>query len=109
MTVIAEAPGADTPLRRLSPKIVVITVAPSRCMSGQFRRASHHTPRRRKLSLDDDTAIRALAATRSLRSLAAEFGVSHETIRTVVRRRETDLAAASRPTLLATNPHDLAL
>jgi hypothetical protein len=29
--------------------------------------------------------IRALAATKSLRSLADEFGVSHETIRIVLR------------------------
>jgi DeoR/GlpR family transcriptional regulator of sugar metabolism len=31
--------------------------------------------------------IRALAGTRSLRALAADFGVSHETIRAVLRQK----------------------
>jgi hypothetical protein len=43
------------------------------------------------LTAEQESTIRALAATRSLRSLAAEFGVSHETIRAVLR--ETTLAA----------------
>ena len=33
-------------------------------------------------------AIQALAASRSLRDLAADFGVSHETVRAVLRDRE---------------------
>ncbi len=37
--------------------------------------------RPRKLTPDEVTRVRALAATKSLRSLAADFGVSHETIR----------------------------
>jgi hypothetical protein len=47
--------------------------------------AGYHTPRLRKLSPDQEAAIRRLAATKSLRELAADFGVSHETIRTVLR------------------------
>jgi hypothetical protein len=49
--------------------------------------ASHprYRYRARKLSADQESTIRALAATRSLRALAAEFGVSHETIRAVLR------------------------
>ena len=42
--------------------------------------------RSRKLTLEKESAIRPLAATRSLRSLAADFGVSHETIRAVLRQ-----------------------
>ncbi len=42
--------------------------------------------RPRKLTPDQEAAIRALAATRSLRSLAADFGVSHETIRVICCR-----------------------
>jgi hypothetical protein len=42
--------------------------------------------RARKLTSDQEASIQTLAATRSLRSLAAEFGVSHETIRAVVRQ-----------------------
>ena len=42
--------------------------------------------RARKLTPEQESAIRALASTRSLRSLAVDFGVSHETIRAVVRQ-----------------------
>jgi hypothetical protein len=53
--------------------------------------ASHprYRARARKLGVDQEATIRALAATRSLRSLAAEFEVSHETIRAVVRQNRT--------------------
>jgi hypothetical protein len=47
--------------------------------------------RARRLTADQESSIRALAAIKSLRSLAAEFGVSHETIRAVLR--ETTFAA----------------
>jgi hypothetical protein len=40
----------------------------------------------RKLTVEQELAIRGHAATKSLRALAAEFGVSHETIRAVVRQ-----------------------
>jgi hypothetical protein len=42
--------------------------------------------RARKLTPDQEASIRALAGIRTLRSLAAEFGVSHETIRTALRQ-----------------------
>ncbi len=38
-----------------------------------------------KLTAGQESAIRALAGTKSLRSLAADFGVSHETVRAVLR------------------------
>jgi hypothetical protein len=40
----------------------------------------------RKLTAEQEAAIRSLVGTESLRSLAADFGVSHETIRAVVRQ-----------------------
>jgi hypothetical protein len=40
--------------------------------------------RARKLTLAHESTTRALAGTRSLRPLAANFGVSHETVRAVV-------------------------
>lgn len=40
----------------------------------------------RELTSQQEATICTLAATRSLRSLAAEFDVSHETIRAVVRQ-----------------------
>jgi DNA invertase Pin-like site-specific DNA recombinase len=41
--------------------------------------------RARRLTSEQERSIQALAAMRSLRELAAEFGISHETIRTVLR------------------------
>ena len=75
-------------MRHLPPGLVVIAEAPPRRVSGRSERASYHAPRRRKLTPEQEAAIRALAGTRSLRALAAEFGVSHETVRTALRRRE---------------------
>jgi hypothetical protein len=42
--------------------------------------------RARKLTLEQESKIRALTGMKSLRSLAADFGVSHETIRAVLRQ-----------------------
>ena len=64
---------------------MVIAEAPPRRVSGRSKRASYHTPRRRKLSPEQEAAIRSLVPTKSLRELAAEFGVSHETVRTACR------------------------
>lgn len=50
----------------------------------------NYTRRAAKLRAAHESAITALAGTKSLRSLAADFGVSHETIRAVLRRREKD-------------------
>ena len=41
--------------------------------------------RARKLTPAEASTIRPLAGSKSLRSLAADFGVSHETIRAIVR------------------------
>ena len=54
-------------------------------MGGRSKRASYHGPRPRKLAPEREEAIRAYAGNRSLRELAAEFGVSHETVRSVLR------------------------
>jgi hypothetical protein len=43
------------------------------------------SPRARRLTAAEEAAIKALAGTRSLRSLAADFGVSHEKIRAILR------------------------
>jgi hypothetical protein len=44
-----------------------------------------YSQRAKGLSSAEEAAIIALAATKSLRSLAVDFGVSHETVRRVVR------------------------
>jgi hypothetical protein len=56
----------------------------SKC--GASARPRYRT-RTQKLTTDQDTTIRALAGTKSLRTLAADFDVSHETIRAVIRER----------------------
>ena len=68
-----------------------IAVVPPRRVSGLSKRASYQTPRKGKLSTNQKASIRANSGNRTLRELAAEFGVSHETIRAVLR--ETALAA----------------
>jgi hypothetical protein len=44
------------------------------------------------MTLEQGFTICALASTRSLRSLAADFVVSHETIRAVVRQNGVTIA-----------------
>jgi hypothetical protein len=39
-----------------------------------------------------EASIQSLAATKSLRSLSAEFGVSHETVRRVIRDADVVVA-----------------
>ena len=56
-------------------------------VAGRSKRATYRSPRRRKLSAEQVEAIRAEAGNRTLRELAAEFEVSHETIRKALRSR----------------------
>jgi hypothetical protein len=51
--------------------------------------SSRYRGRARRLTVEQESAIRALASTRSLRSLAVDFGVSHEMIRAVVRQEHS--------------------
>ena len=74
-----------------------IAPVPPRRVSGRSQRTSAQVPRQRKLLPEQVTTIRALAGSKSLRALAADFGVSHETIRALLRQT-TD--AALHPTSL---------
>jgi hypothetical protein len=65
---------------------LVIAAAPPRRVAGRSGRTTYRTPRPRKLSLEQVAVIRREAGNRTLRELAAAFGVSHETIRTVLRQ-----------------------
>jgi hypothetical protein len=67
-----------------------IAAVPPRRVSGKSQRVSAQVPRQRKLLPDQVTTLRALAGSKSLRALAADFGVSHETIRALVRQTTTD-------------------
>jgi DNA-binding CsgD family transcriptional regulator len=57
-----------------------ILAAPSRGTTSRYRSRS------RRLSPDDEREIARLSGHLSLRSIAAHYGVSYETIRTAVRR-----------------------
>ena len=83
--------GSDSHIRHVLDGTVIIATAPGRCPAGQSGREGYQRPRARKLTSEDQDAVRLEADKgRSLRSLAAEFGVSHESIRTVVRDRGCD-------------------
>ena len=64
---------------------LVFAQPPARRSVGRSRRDPYQLPRRRKLSPEQEAAIIASAGNRSLRELAAGFGVSHETVRAVLR------------------------
>ncbi len=61
-------------------------------MTGRSGRAAPQIAQPRKLSPDQESAIHILARTKSLRAVAADFGVSHETVRRAIR--DADLAIA---------------
>lgn len=69
---------------------LVFAEPPPRRPVGRSRRDAYRQPRKRKLMPEQQERILAGAGSRSLRELAAEFGVSHEAIRAV--RREWDTA-----------------
>ena len=58
---------------------------PERRRAGRSRRDAYQAPRARKLSPDQEAQLRRGAPGRTLRDLAAEFRVSHETVRAVLR------------------------
>ena len=69
----------------MPPHALVFAEPPARRRAGRSRRDSYQAPRRRKLVPEQEAAIRANAGNTSLRELAAQFGVSHETVRAVLR------------------------
>ncbi len=71
---------------------MLVGVPPERRTVGSSGRAPYARQRPRRLSEDERSAIRSLADRKSLRSLAADFGVSYETVRRVIR--DADAAVA---------------
>ena len=91
-------------LELFAPRRVVVPdfrPRPRRCGSGL-----RYSLRGKKLTPAEESEIRALASTKSLRSLAADFGVSHETVRTVVR--ECGASPATRRPVTTRPPTDRA-
>jgi hypothetical protein len=67
----------------MPPRYIVATEAPERCAAGDSGRAPYQHLRVKSLTPDEQAAIAAAAESgRSLRSLAAELGVSQVTVRT---------------------------
>ena len=58
---------------------------PERRSAGRSRRDAYQDPRPRKLTPERESELRRVAPGRSLRDLAAKFGVSHETVRAALR------------------------
>jgi hypothetical protein len=63
---------------------VLVGLPPTRRTVGVSGRAPYARLRARRLSAGERAQVQALSGTKSLRSLAADFGVSHETIRAVL-------------------------
>jgi hypothetical protein len=68
---------------------LLIAVRPPLRVAGRSMRATYRSPRQRKLSSEQEAAIRREASNHTLREIAADFGVSHETIRSVVSHIHT--------------------
>ena len=71
----------------------MVAAPPERVRAGHSGRSTYQRTRLRRLSPEEREAVSALAPNRTLRELAAEFGVSHETVRTVLH--QYDKAQAS--------------
>ena len=65
---------------------LVFAEPPERRCVGRSRWDAYFGPRRRQLSAEQVAAVLAAAGHRSLGELAADFGVSHETVRALRRR-----------------------
>jgi hypothetical protein len=80
--------GSDSHIRHILDGTVVIATAPERSPAGVSGREGYQRPRPHKLTTEQLDAIRSEANSgRSLRNLAAAHGVSHETIRAVLREQ----------------------
>jgi hypothetical protein len=80
--------GSDERLRHLPDNLVWIAEPGASSVTANRNTIAAIEAARRKLAPEQESTIRALARTKSLRSLAADFGVSHETVRSICRRAE---------------------
>ena len=70
----------------------MIALRPPLRVAGRSKRATYRSPRQQKLTVAQVEVIRAEAGNRTLRELAAKFGVSHETVRKLLREDSEILA-----------------
>ncbi len=85
--------GLRSRARTTSTGFDLVGLPPLRRTVGVSGRAPYTRQRPRRLSDDERFAIRSLACRQSLRSLAANYGVSHETLRTIVQGRHSAIPA----------------
>ena len=80
--------GSDVHIRHVLTGTVVIAAAPERSPAAVSGREGYQRPRPHKLTIEERDAVHMEANSGcSLRTLAAAFGVSHETIRAVLREQ----------------------
>ena len=75
------SPRHDTP----GTEPIDIASVPPHPLTGKSQRTSSQSLRQGKLTASEKETIRVIADNQSLRKLVAEFGVSHETISTMLR------------------------
>ena len=83
-------------LELFSPRRVAVPDLRPRQSRPRCGPGARYSVRTRKLTLTEESTIRALATTRSLRSLAAGFGVGHETVRAALRQATSGTGPVSR-------------
>ena len=93
---VVEATGIGRALTPLPAESIVVAAPAQRHHAGRSGRSPSQRARPRRLSLEEREALRASAPNHTLRELAAEFGVSHETIRAVVRSPAPSRTIAAR-------------
>ena len=77
--------GRHRVLELFAPRRLVVPDLRPRRRRASYGSETRYSAQGQKLTPEDEAHIRAFAGTRSLRSLAAEFGVSHETVRSVLQ------------------------
>ncbi len=94
------------PIHVLVPDLRAGASSAARCASPSLREPlplRRYRHRHRKLTSADEGTIGALAETKSLRTLAADFAVSHETIRSIIKR---ELGQTALVPVTAESPQD---
>src|SRR5215217_3169357 len=85
--------GAKPPIAFIPASAIWVGRLPDRRRCGQSRREAYLTPRLRRLDDEGRHCAHLLARQgRTLREIGAELGVSHETVRHVLRAAEAAIA-----------------
>jgi DNA-binding CsgD family transcriptional regulator len=80
--------GLRSHARTMAAGVVLVSLPPERRVVGKSGRAAYAIERRTRLTPAEREAVCRRAVTRSLRDVAAHFGISHETVRSILRDRK---------------------